>query len=313
MALSRTIWISPLVALFSTGFALAVAQERANDGRAAKRPPQAAQAPPQLIDMDQLLLQWEGQSAKLTSLEVAIYRIDKNPAWGEEEHYQGHAAFKNPQLAYLDFRKVNLKVKPDPKAKDKKVVVPVTKNNKVESKPYETIVCTGQEVWHYRYDVKQIFIYPLDKNQRKRALEEGPLPFLFNMRAAEAKQRYDMVLQGQDEKRYLVMIKPLIPEDQDSFSLAWVYLDKGYLLPTRIYLLAPDRKSSKDFQLSQIRANEPVEATRFVGVDPGKPWKVERNPGADMVQAPAKGKAVRRPAGAKAAQRPAAGDVDKPR
>ena len=32
----------------------------------------------------------------------------------------------------------------------------------------------------------KIYIFPLDKDQRKRALEEGPLPFLFNMRAADA-------------------------------------------------------------------------------------------------------------------------------
>jgi TIGR03009 family protein len=302
MARARAVWITPLVALISTGFALAVAQERGNN------------AQPAPIDMGQLLLQWEGQSAKLKTLEVSIYRIDKNPAWGEEEHYQGHAAFKTPQLAFLDFRKVNLQVKADPKAKDKKAVTPVIKNKAIDSKPYETIVCTGQEVWHYRYDVKQIFVYPLDKNQRKRALEEGPLPFLFNMRAAEAKQRYEMVLQGQDEKKYLVMIKPLLPEDKDSFSLAWVYLDKGYLLPTRIYLLAPDRKSSKDFQLSDIHANDPVKERYFVGVDPGKPWKVERNPGGEAAAtAPTKGRPARKQAGTKAAQRPAAADAAQPR
>ncbi len=246
------------------------------------------------MDMPRLLALWEGQSAKLKSLEVAIYRIDKNPAWDEEEHYVGHAAFKSPQFAYLDFSKVKLQFKPDPKAKDKKVAVPLKKNNKVLSSPYETIVCTGQEVWHYRYEVKQVFIYPLDKNQRKRALEEGPLPFLFNMRAAEARQRYDMALQAQNEKNYLVMIKPLLQEDQDSFSIAWVYLDKDFLLPTRIYLLAPDKKSSKDFQLSQIQANQPVKERFFVGVDPGKPWKVERNPAAALAPAKPNAKAPRR-------------------
>ena len=29
------------------------------------------------------------------------------------------------------------------------------KDNKIVSVPFETIVCTGQEVWQYRYDVKQ--------------------------------------------------------------------------------------------------------------------------------------------------------------
>ena len=182
-------------------------------------------------DMDDLLDLWEGQSAKLKTLEVAIYRIDKNPAWwDEEEHYVGHAAFKSPQLAYLDFRKVKLQAQADPKDKNKKKLVPLKKNGQIVSTPYETIVCTGEEVWDYRYDVKQIFIYTLDKDARKRALEEGPLPFLFNMKASEAKQRYQMALQSQDDKRYLVKIKPLLKEEKERYSFAWIYLDRDFLL-----------------------------------------------------------------------------------
>ena len=126
------------------------------------------------MTMKRLLELWEGQSQKLKTLEVDIYRKDKNPAWDEEEHYLGHAAFKSPQSAFLDFRKVNLQMRPDPKDKTKKVPVRVEKNGEIESTPYERIVCTGQEVWHYRYDVKQILIYPLDKNQQKRR-SRGPL------------------------------------------------------------------------------------------------------------------------------------------
>ena len=65
------------------------------------------------------------------------------------------------------------------------------------------------------------------------------------MRAADADRRYEMTLQSEDDTRYLVKIKPLLKEDQETFSLAWVYLDKSFLLPKRIYLLAPDRKKSQ--------------------------------------------------------------------
>ncbi len=106
-----------------------------------------------------------------------------------------------------------------------------------------------------------------------------------------------------------MMIKPLLQEDKDSFGTAWVYLDKNYLLPTRIYLLAPDGKSTKDFRLSQIKPNsDDVKPSLFVGVDPGKPWKVERNPGGPAA-APANAKAPRRQPGGKAAQRPARASI----
>jgi TIGR03009 family protein len=312
MPFPRRIWIAPLVAFFSAGFTIAVAQDRGNSEKLAQGQQQAA-APQPAMDMGQLLKLWEGQSAKLKTLELSIYRIDEHKAWGDIEHYSGHAAFRAPQLAFLDFRKVKMQEQADPKDKKKKVLAPVKKNNKIESVPYETIVCTGQEVWHYRYDVKQIYIFPLDKDQRKRALEEGPLPFLFNMRADDARRRYQMVLQQEDPKRYLVKIIPLLKEDKESFSVAWVYLDKDYLLPTRVYLLAPDKKSSKDFQLSQIKPNQPVDEKFFVGVDPGRGWKVERNPGGAQPAAPANAKAGRRQSGDQAAQRAPAPAAGQPR
>jgi TIGR03009 family protein len=175
------------------------------------------------------------------------------------------------------------------------------------------IVCADKEVWQYRFDTKQIFIYPLAKDERKRAIEEGPLPFLFNMKAAEAAQRYQMALQAQDQKTYLVQIRPLLDADKESFSIAWVYLDRDYLLPRRIYLLAPDKQSSKDFRLSNIRANQNVDAKKFVGVvPPGKGWKVERNPAA--IEPPRQSTRPQRgQPNAQSAQRPAAGGDAQPR
>jgi TIGR03009 family protein len=266
------------------------------------------------MNMDDLLRLWEGQSAKLRSLEVEIYRIDKNPAWwDEEEHYLGHAAFQSPQLAYLDFRKVKLQAQADPAEPSKKRLVPVKKNGKIESTPYQTIVCTASEVWDYHYDAKQIFIYTLDRDARKRAIEEGPLPFLFNMKADEARQRYLMALHSQNEKRFLVKIKPLFQEEKERFSYAWISLDRDFLLPTRIVLIAPDGKSSQDFHLSHPRANLAVNQAFFTVVNPGKPWKVERNPGAGGPAKGANAKAARRPLGRQSAGRGADRDVDRPR
>jgi TIGR03009 family protein len=264
--------------------------------------------------MQQLLGLWEGQSAKLQTLELAMYRIDKDPKWGDEEHYLGRAAFKNPQLAYLDFRKVKMREQADPKDKRKKQFVPEKKDDKTVSVPFETIICTNQEVWQYRYDVRKIYIFPLDKDQRKRALEEGPLPFLFNMRAADANKRYDMALQGENKSQYLVMIKPLLKEDQDTFNIAWVYLDKKFLLPTRIYLLGPDKHSSKDFVLSDIKANKPVDDQFFRGVNPNNYFKVERNPGGPAPAATPRARLRQQKAlQDQNARRPPAADADQPR
>jgi len=311
----QTILISGLVGSLVTYGALVFAQDRGPEAANAPRqqPPAKAktrvqQFPPE--EMDNLLLQWEGKSRQLETLEVDIYRIDKDTAWGDEAHFAGHAAFRTPDLAYVDYRKVKGEAVADAKVKGKMNFVPEQKNGQLIAIPFETILCTGAEVWHYRYDTKQVFIWQLDKDARKRALDEGPLPFLFRMRAGDAKMRYEMVLRAQNEKSSLVMILPKMKEDKDVFSTAWVTLDRAYLLPTRIVLISPDKTKQQDFVLSKIRANLPVKDQYFVGVKPGKPWKVEINPGAKEA-GPAVPKRARRAGDPQAAERaaPAGGAI----
>ncbi len=255
--------------------------------------------------MDDLLRQWEGQSKKLLDLEVDIYRVDKDLNWEDEAHFTGHAAFKSPDLAYVDYRQVKMVAQPDPNVKNKKIYVPLkNKNGHLDTAAFQTILCTGKEVWDYRFDVQQVVIFTLNNDARKKVLDEGPLPFLFRMRVGDAKQRYNMVLRDQNAKYSTVMITPRIKEDQDVFSTAWIQLDRQFLLPTRILLVSPDKAKLQDFRLSNVRANKGVDGKYFVGVKPTKPWQVHINPGADQAGAPA-AKRARRPGDA-AAGRPAA-------
>jgi TIGR03009 family protein len=241
--------------------------------------------------MKQLLKSWEQNSARLKTLDVRIDRIDRFPAW-DAKSFEGRAILKSPNLAWLEFHKVRI----DPATGQK------TKAPEAE----ERIVCTGNEVWHYKIPEKQIFIYPLEKDQRKRALEEGPLPFLFNMKAAEAEKRYRMRLARETKDSFIIQVIPLLDIDKESFSwaqvqLSWIKPNNDYLLPVRIVLVGPDGKSTKDYQLPRITPNAAVEDANFRGFVPkakdrlGKPiWTVHR-PGDDDAQAPRLGNA---PAGA---------------
>jgi len=249
--------------------------------------------PPAPIDpqkLEELLEHWEKNSANLKRLDVKMTRTDRSPAWGEDDRYEGRAMFKVPNLAWLDFQKW------------KEVEDPATKVKKNQLVPHERIICTGTEVWQYRCDTGQIFIYPLEKDVQQRALEEGPLPFLFNFKAADAKKRYDMTLMAENANASLIRIIPKLPIDQDSFKQAFVTLDRQlYLLPKQILLVGTDGKSSKNFELhlTAQAANCDVADENFrPKVVPG--WKVVRNPGGDEKPAGA-GPRVAQPAPAPAA------------
>jgi TIGR03009 family protein len=186
------------------------------------------------------------------------------------------------------------------------MVVQKDKNGKPLSDPFETILCTGKEVWDYRSDVKNLVIWTLDNTMRKKVLDEGPLPFLFRMRAGDAKQRYHMVLRGQDAKYSLVVVTPRLKEDQDVFSTAWIKLDRKFLLPAQITLISPDRVKRQDFWLSKFNANakEGINEKYFIGVKMSKVsgWTTEINPLRDDPTG-ATAKRTRRPGDPKAAQR----------
>jgi TIGR03009 family protein len=266
------------------------AEAPAAEAERSAAPPRQAGAPAKPVDpakMEWLLKQWERQSSLLKTLDVTILRIDDAPAWGDREYYEGRALFKSPNLAFIDFNKIKLD--------DKKKPIKDPQKNRWVSTPYERIVCTGTEVWQYRSDTQQIFIFPLENNEQKKAIEEGPLPFLFNMRAEDAKQRYQITLMSEDKKSYGISIKPKLKEDKDSFSLAFVNLDHDYLLPIRIVMLSPDGKSNKDFRLGPMYPNRQVNDKNFEGKPLGPPWKIVRNPADE--ERPRAGMARTRPEG----------------
>ncbi len=237
--------------------------------------PAAAQAPARGesaadIDVETLLKRWEGQSSKLKTLDVAIFRADRVPSFDEIEYYEGRAIFKNPNLAFIDFKKIKQDEQGKPLKKE---------DGGWDAIHDERIVCTGSEVWQYKSETKQIFIFPLEKDQADKAIEEGPLPFLFNMKADEAKARYDMeMLPPPSATSYMVAITPKLDIDRESFSRASVQLDRSFMLPVRILLVSPDGKSSKDFKMESVKPNVAVQDANFVG-KPYDKWKVVRNPG----------------------------------
>ena len=241
---------------------------------AAPAPAQApAEEPP--VDpakMDKLLQLWERQSSLLKTLDAKVFRTDVIPAWDEIEYYEGRAIFKSPNLAFIDFKKI--------KQDENRKPVKDPKTNAWVTVPEERILCTGEEVWQYKSDTRQIFIYPLNEGEAEKAIEEGPLPFLFNMKAESAKKRYVMKLMSEDDKAYGISITPRLDVDKESFSQAFVQLDRKYLLPIRIVLVSPDGKSKKDFQLGPVEPNKPVADSNFQG-QPIPNWKMIRNPTAE--------------------------------
>ena len=239
-------------------------------------------------EMDRVLGQWEARSKTVNSLDVLFDRIDISPGWGNQ-HYQGRAMLQSPDLACLQFQKKKL-------GADGKPLFTVSKDGKkvaqLEPEPSERIVCTGNEVLQYSWADRKILVHPLDKQARTKALQQGPLPFLFNMKAADAKRRYTMTLMKQDERDYLIGIVPNEEIDKDSFSHAFLWLNKKSFLPDQLSLYMVGGKERQDFlfagDLNTIITNSALDPKFFL-FNRFKDWNVVDGPNADG-SAPPQGK-----------------------
>lgn len=211
-------------------------------------------------ETERLFRLWEAQSAKLNSLDVGFTRTDTSPGWNSVEEYKGRAYLQNPNLACLHSQKV---VKEQGKA------------DKLED--FDRIVCTGKEVRQYDFATRQIFVFPLAAEERKKALQEGPLPFLFNMKADAVKLRYSMTVLNQNEKYYLLGVVPRLDTDKEVFSNALLQLDKKTYLPDRLLLIAPNGKDRQDYVFNGIKSNEAINPKLFQGLNI-EGWKLVENP-----------------------------------
>ncbi len=257
--------------------------------RKAAQEPANAVPPREKVDlvaakaMDDLLQKWEIKSAKIKTLSVKYKRKDVSRLFNTEKVYEGEARLTSDNRAYLDFWEIV----------------------QGQAKPVfdERIICDGKDVYQFKGATRQIFVFPLPADQRQKAIQQGPLPFLFNMRAAEAKKRYHMTLAGEDAESYTIKIIPLLPIDREEYSQALIKLSKNPedpsrdLLPQAIRLTSPEGKDTKTFTFSAegMIPNKPIGDNWFDGAKmtaglsrlpkradgTEQRWAVIHNPGAD--------------------------------
>lgn len=223
--------------------------------------PMAKADPAKVAKMEAVLREWAARSAEVKTLDAKFERIDRKPLWdnGKPTTYRGRALLQSPNKACINIEKI---VPPDKKG--------------VDTEFYERIVCTGKDVFHYTAATTQIFVYPLDAAVRGHALEEGPLPFLFDMRVDEAKRRYHMTYNGEDDIQFNITIEPLQAIDRENFTLAKIYLNKKTYLPDSLVLNHPNGKDTESYLFSTIERNKEIRPSNFAGGDWGKPWKLVR-------------------------------------
>lgn len=266
---------------------LAVAQQPQTPGRArlntpaaqpGGQPQQPADATPRVQrpgtelqmpkELEDLLIIWEQKSAKVNRLRGQIFRYKYDTVYSVETRARGAFFYQAPDMGRIDFAPGDLKEASGMKDKNKQPFV-------VQADGKQKWVCTGKQVFVIDDDKQLYGKIDIPVQQQGKNIINGPLPFLFGMKAAQAKTRYHLNLgsmhypQGarlkQKDGRELVfppqvhvVAVPKLEVDAREWSRAEVLLDASTFIPTAIKLFNPQgtMETVYKFPPSDMKVNE---------------------------------------------------------
>jgi TIGR03009 family protein len=245
----RIAWFS-LAALFTLGNTLLAQQP--------PQPPRVDPATQQKLDM--LLNRWEQEMKAVESLVAQCNRTTVNKTFQATETYSGTASFLKPNMAMLDMKKQN---RPD---------------------VYEKFICTGNKLYEFSPQNRAVRVHELPPPKQGGAIsDDNFLSFLFGMKAEEAKRRYDLRLEREDQYYYYVTILPRMPQDKADFQQARLVLVKQSFLPRELWFVSPNGDETK-WDIPRIDNGARLNAGHFnPQLPPG--WTMQRVPQAQEVPA----------------------------
>lgn len=241
--------------------------------RQARPEPQLNVAPVQRKPMDPdlriLLNNWGTSSAQIRELRGTHRRQVFDHVFQVEKQSVGHFYYVSPDKGRIDLEPT----KPAPNAK--------SKATSKEGVPYalaadraERWICTGKEVLTINDEAREYEVFPLPPDLQGQNIINGPLPFLFGLKADEAQQRFDMELLSNEAATALILAKPLRPDDQANYSEARILLDKTTFLPKAVRLLDPSGNRETRYWFDGLKPNDSSirkVVEDLMGKDPFKP------------------------------------------
>ena len=244
--------------------------------------PAVAEQGPQVIiqtpeALEPILKLWEQKTAGITSIKGDFERITYDYVFNVEKRATGEYWFETPDKARMDFHP------------DKRIIEWIEKNpgktpiidrngEKFQVAPDEpsSWYCTGEHILSVKHNEKQIERMEIPQNYRGQRITDGPMPFLFGMKADAVKQRYAMTFgtMHDPQKQIHIVAKPLVIALQREFSRAEILLNPVTFMPTHVKLWDPVGtkqttyifESPKPFNIFQQKIAPPWQP-RLIGYD----------------------------------------------
>jgi TIGR03009 family protein len=206
--------------------------------------------------LDAILVNWEKAMSGIKQLTAGMTRTTLDKTFQTKDVFEGTAKYLKPNLALLYLQKKN---KPE---------------------IYEKFLCTGTFVYQFMPQQKVVYVHELPKSKDGKMADDNLLSFLFGMKAADAKARYELTLlqpPPNDKWYYYILIKPKTKADQKDFSRARLVLNKTTFLPRQLWFEEP-KKDEVTWDFVKLDLKTEVKRTEFSPPQLEKGWELKNAP-----------------------------------
>lgn len=208
-------------------------------------------------DLQAILNAWEAESGKIQTLAGMHERYVYNITFETATVASGKFFYAAPDRGRIDLEGVP-PAKMNFGAAGPKIGAS-GKPFKYSADRNEIWVCTGKEVVTAVELDKTFQAFPLPPDMQGKNIINGPLPFLFGMKADEARRRFDMKLLKDAPTQAMILAIPRTQLDSANFGEATIILDKQNYLPFAVKLVDTARTTETVFKFvpDKMAVNSP--------------------------------------------------------
>lgn len=229
--------------------------------------PQQPMGPPRPITdveqqfVDQILLMWETESAKINNFNSRFERWEYDMVFGPGLQIPfiksvGQVTYSKPDKGSFKIEEVRRWTKQDPKQETWEPGDWLLHKEEVG----EHWVCDGKAVFEYKHDKKQLVVQPLPLEMQGKSIVDGPLPFLFGAKADKLKRRYWIYSKQSDPQTIWLEAHPRSQADKANYDHVDVMLDRKSMQPKAIRVHAPNNKSQAVYMFDTPTINGKLNA-----------------------------------------------------
>ncbi|MEX0717395.1 MAG: PASTA domain-containing protein [Planctomycetaceae bacterium] len=222
-------------------------------------PLQVQNLPPEL---EQILHNWSRSTQQIKELHGEHKRFVYDLVFETENWSTGAFYYRAPDMGRIDLEPFKYRSTHVGNMKDK-----AGQPFKLVPAQPEKWICTGQRIMQVNEQEKQVDVYPIPLANQGENIMNGPLPFLFGMPPALAKQRYHLALLPKDNPQTCTIeARPRWKSDAEQYQKAFILLDKRTWLPIAVKLIDP--AGTKETVYEFLNLEQPKEGGFGAGI-----WK----------------------------------------